>query len=52
MAAGDFDLPAEVRKELTDAMPLAMGYPFEWTEISGPNLRKAEFEPPHAVRIP
>jgi aryl-alcohol dehydrogenase-like predicted oxidoreductase len=52
MAAGDFDLPADVRQELTDAMPLAMGYPFEWTEISAPNLRKAEFDPPHLVRIP
>jgi aryl-alcohol dehydrogenase-like predicted oxidoreductase len=52
MAAGDFDLPPEVRQELSDAMPLAMGYPFEWTEMSGPSLRKAEFDPPHIVRIP
>jgi len=52
MAAGEFDLPAEVRQELTDAMPLAMGYPFEWTEMSAPGLRRAEFDPPHMVRIP
>ena len=27
LEAGEFDLPYEVRQELTDAMPLAMGYP-------------------------
>lgn len=53
LVAGDLDLPAEVRDELTEAMPLKLGYPYEWTDI---NVRstfgKAEFEPAHTVRIP
>ena len=36
--AGDFDLPAEVRQELTDAMPLKLGYPYEWMAINCPAL--------------
>ena len=50
--AGDFDLPYEVRQELTDAMPLAMGYPYEWTVTSGPGLKRAEMDPPHLLRQP
>lgn len=50
--AGDFDLPYEVRQELTDAMPLAMGYPYEWTSISSPGLRKGEMDPAHVVKQP
>jgi len=50
--AGDFDLPYEVRQELTGAMPLAMGYPYEWTSMSGPGLRRAEMDPGHLVKQP
>ena len=53
MDAGDFDLPAEVRQELTDAMPLPLGYPYEWTDINvTATFGKAEAEPRHTVRIP
>jgi aryl-alcohol dehydrogenase-like predicted oxidoreductase len=50
--AGEFDLPYEVRQELTNAMPLAMGYPYEWTVTSGPGLKRAEMDPMHMVRQP
>jgi len=53
LGAGDIDLSADVREELTAALPLNMGYPHEWTEI---NLKatfgRAEFEPGHSVRLP
>jgi aryl-alcohol dehydrogenase-like predicted oxidoreductase len=52
LEAGDTDLAPEVRDELTAAMPLAMGYPFEWTAGQVPNLRKAEADPHHTVRMP
>lgn len=52
LEAGDGDLTAEVRDELTAAMPLAMGYPFEWTALQVPNLRKSEADPLHTVRMP
>ncbi|MBK1793278.1 aldo/keto reductase [Devosia sp. WQ 349] len=51
--AGDFNLPDEIQRQLTEAMPLKLGYPFEWTDN---NLRatfgKAEFEPKHTVHLP
>jgi aryl-alcohol dehydrogenase-like predicted oxidoreductase len=51
--AGDFDLPADVRAELTDAMPLKLGYPQEWTSLNGtPSLDKGEAHPPHTQRMP
>lgn len=53
LEAGEIDLPADMREELTQALPLALGYPYEWTEN---NLRatfgKAEFDPNHSVRLP
>ncbi len=53
LVAGDFDLPAESRRELTDAMPLNLGYPYEWMALTFPNaFSKAEFEPPHTMRLP
>lgn len=53
LIAGDFDLPAEIRQELTDAMPLKLGYPYEWMATNLPGtFGKAEFEPPHTVRLP
>ena len=53
LEAGDYDLPAEVRQKLTDAMPLKLGYPYEW--MAG-NLTKAfgvaEQPPRHEERLP
>jgi aryl-alcohol dehydrogenase-like predicted oxidoreductase len=50
--AGDFDLPLELRRQLTNAMPLPMGYPYEWTTTSGPTLKRGELDPVHLVRMP
>jgi aryl-alcohol dehydrogenase-like predicted oxidoreductase len=51
MGAGDFDLPAEVRQELTDVMPLKLGYPHEWIAVNSPSgLDKAEFQPAHKLK--
>jgi aryl-alcohol dehydrogenase-like predicted oxidoreductase len=51
--AGDFDLPVEVRQELTDAMPLKLGYPYEWMDTNLPGtFGKAELEPTHTQRLP
>ncbi len=51
LVAGEFDLPGEVRQELTDAMPLKLGYPHEWMAINMPStFGKAEFEPRHTER--
>jgi aryl-alcohol dehydrogenase-like predicted oxidoreductase len=53
LAAGDFDLPSELRQELTDAMPLKLGYPYEWMETNLPGtFSRAEFEPTHTQRLP
>ncbi len=53
LVAGDFDLPADVRQELTDAMPLNLGYPYEWMATTFPNtFGKAEFAPHHTMRLP
>lgn len=53
LVAGDLDLPAEVRDELTSVMALRLGYPFEWTKN---NLRatftSAEFAPTHMTKLP
>jgi aryl-alcohol dehydrogenase-like predicted oxidoreductase len=51
LEAGDFDLPPEVRDELTAAMPLKLGYPHEWVSLNSPAaLDKGEFAPGHMVR--
>lgn len=53
LLAGDFDLPAEVRQQLTDAMPLKLGYPYEWMATNMPGtFARAETEPVHAMRLP
>jgi 1-deoxyxylulose-5-phosphate synthase len=53
LEAGDLDLPAEIRQQLTDAMPLKLGYPHEWMTTNLPgNLGRGEFEPPHTERLP
>ncbi|GHA34813.1 aldo/keto reductase [Devosia pacifica] len=53
LVAGDFDLPQEAYNELSEAMPLKLGYPFEWTENQFKStFGKAEFEPDHTVQLP
>jgi aryl-alcohol dehydrogenase-like predicted oxidoreductase len=53
LVAGDFDLPTEFRQRLTDAMPLKLGYPYEW--MAGQfksTFGKAEMAPRHVERLP
>jgi aryl-alcohol dehydrogenase-like predicted oxidoreductase len=53
LEAGDYDLPVEVRRTLTDAMPLKLGYPYEWTAMNlEPAFAQAEMKPRHAQRMP
>ena len=53
LLAADLDLDPTVRAELTDAMPLKLGYPYEWTAINLPNtIGKGEFAPAHVERVP
>jgi aryl-alcohol dehydrogenase-like predicted oxidoreductase len=53
IVSGDFDLDVDIRDELTDAMPLKLGYPYEWTSLNGtPALDKGEAHPRHTVRMP
>ncbi|HZY68188.1 MAG TPA: aldo/keto reductase [Devosia sp.] len=53
LLAGDFDLPADVRQELSDAVPFRLGYPHEWTSLNGmPAVDKGEAHPRHTVRMP
>lgn len=53
LEAGDFDLPTDIRQQLTDAMPLKLGYPYEWMDTNLPGtFGKAEFEPTHTQRLP
>ena len=53
LESGDFDLPAEVHKALTDALPLNLGYPYDWMEVTLPKtFGNAEFEPAHTQRLP
>jgi 1-deoxyxylulose-5-phosphate synthase len=53
LEAGDYDLPAEIRDELTAAMPLKLGYPYEWTTINfASTFGRAELEPAHTQLLP
>ena len=53
LGSGDLDLPADVRQRLTDAMPLRLGYPYEWMATNMPGtFGKAEFAPRHTQRLP
>jgi aryl-alcohol dehydrogenase-like predicted oxidoreductase len=53
LGAGDYDLPDDIRTELTAAMPLKHGYPYEWTATNLPSaLKKAEHDPAHIQRLP
>lgn len=52
--AGDYDLPDDIQAELTDAMPLKHGYPYEWQSLNLPNTfgGKVEMEPAHMQHLP
>lgn len=51
LEAGDFDLPADIRQKLTDAMPLKLGYPYEWMATNMPvSLGTPEHQPRHEER--
>ncbi|GHU35067.1 aldo/keto reductase [Betaproteobacteria bacterium] len=53
LAAGDYDLTAEVRQELTEVMPLKPGYPYDWMASNLPGMfNKVEHDPAHVVRLP
>lgn len=53
LGAGELDLAPDVRQRLTDAMPLKLGYPYEWMATNMPStFGKAEFEPSHTMRLP
>ena len=53
LEAGDLDLPAECQHKLTDAMPLKLGYPFEWMDTNlKPAMAGADIPPRHQERLP
>jgi 1-deoxyxylulose-5-phosphate synthase len=53
LVAGDYDLPAEVLQSLTEAMPLKLGYPYEWTALNmTATFGQADGEPRHTTRLP
>lgn len=53
LEAGDTDLPEEAYRKLTDAMPLKLGYPYEWTASNlKPAFANADIEPRHIERLP
>jgi aryl-alcohol dehydrogenase-like predicted oxidoreductase len=53
MQAGDWDLPDDAWQRLTDAMPLAHGYPKDWMDNSFKGtFGKAEFLPRRRERLP
>jgi 1-deoxyxylulose-5-phosphate synthase len=53
LVSGDFDLPTDIRQKLTAAMPLKLGYPYEWMSTNLPGtFGKAEAEPVHTTRLP
>jgi aryl-alcohol dehydrogenase-like predicted oxidoreductase len=53
LVAGDFDLPPELRQELSDAVPFRPGYPEDWIALNlAATLRHAEADPAHALPMP
>ena len=53
IVAGDWDLPPEIRQQLTDALPLDYGYPKEWMDISVTGtFGKEEMRPRRSERLP
>lgn len=48
LVVGDWDLAKEHHETLTNALPLAHGYPADWIDLSYPNIAgQEEFSPPH-----
>ncbi len=46
LEAGDWDLPDDLRQQLTDVVPFKPGYPHEWIELSWENISgMEEFKP-------
>lgn len=53
LEAGEYDLPPEARQKLTDAMPLKLGYPYEWMQTNlRPAFANADLAPRHLERMP
>ena len=53
LGAGDFDLPEDAWKTLTDAMPMKHGYPKDWMDNTFPNtFGKVELKPRRHERLP
>ena len=53
LVSGDWDLPEEAWKRLTDAMPLAHGYPKEWMDATFQRtFSQAEMPPRRYQRLP
>ena len=48
LVVGDWSLDDEHYERLTNALPLAHGYPADWIELSYPNIAGSEeFAPAH-----
>ena len=53
LVAGDFDLPEDAWRRLTDAMPLKHGYPKDWMDNTFPStFSKVELKPRRHDRLP
>lgn len=56
LVVGDWDLPEDARDELTDSMPLPLGYPKDWTANSFQGTfgtdKRSEMSPRHEQRLP
>jgi len=51
--AGDFDLPEDAWRTLTDAMPIKHGYPKDWMDLTFPTtFNKVELKPRRRQRLP
>lgn len=48
LVAGDWDIDAESRQRLSDAVPFAHGYPQDWIDNTWKNIAgQEEFAPPN-----
>jgi aryl-alcohol dehydrogenase-like predicted oxidoreductase len=53
VVSGDWDLPDDLRKELTDLLPLNLGYPKEWMGLTFAwTFGEEEFPNPYGQRLP
>ena len=53
LVAGDWDLPEDARRQLTDLLPLPLGYPQDWMASSFKGtFGVAEYSPLHEQRLP